>query len=133
MKNIIIVFVLSVVLYSCKNSEKEMPVPENTLTETEAVEAKVYRGDFIYVVDKDAAVITGNNFIYGVHLDDKAKELIDKVKPAKKVETDMVPIVIKGILNPKQEGAEGWDNILTVTEIIEVSDTPSSNGINIEN
>ncbi len=71
--------------------------------------------------------------IYGVHIDDMAKELIGKVKSVKKVDTDMVPIVIKGVLNTKPEGAEGWDNILTVTEIIEVSDTPSANGINIEN
>ena len=76
-------------------------------------------GEFLVVAD--AAVIKGDNFIYGVKVDDKMKELADQVKKYKKDVFDMVPVKIEGVLTEKKSGAEGWDTIVTIKKIISVS------------
>ncbi len=61
-----------------------------------------------------------------------AEELAKRVKPVKRDEFDMVPVVVKGTLKNKEEGEEGWNEILTITEIVSVSDTPSEADVKIE-
>lgn len=118
MNKFLILMLSVVVLTACKNNEKES---------TEVVEIKA---DFIYF--DDAAVLKGNDFIYGVKLDDKAKELAEKVKPVKKDEFDMVAVTIKGTINQKQGNQEGWEEIVTIQEIISVSDKPSEADVKIQ-
>jgi len=133
MKKIIVVLTLSIVLFSCKNSEEKTAVekPEIEISEkNNAPKDVLYKGDFIYI--DDAAVLKGNNFIYGVTLDEMATELAKQVKPVKETEFDMVEVVVKGSISSKPEGQEGWDEIITIKEIVKVSNTPSKIDIKLE-
>ncbi|MCF6307657.1 MAG: hypothetical protein L3J09_06855 [Flavobacteriaceae bacterium] len=131
MKKIVLLIALSIITFSCKNSEEE---PSKKMIDSEAKEVlsdnTIYKGDFIYTAD--AAVLKGDKFIYGVVLNDMATELAERVKPAKESDFDMVPVAIKGIVSPKPEGQEGWPEIITITEIIIVGDKPSKIDIKLE-
>ncbi len=87
-------------------------------------------GEFIFLTD--AAVLKGDNFIYGVKIDDAMHELAKQVAPKKREEFDMVPVVINGQINAKLEGAEGWDYIVTVKEILEINEPISEGSIKID-
>lgn len=132
MKNILLVLVSLLVLSSCKNtSEKEEKTQEeNTETAKKEKKNNNIKGDFIYF--DDAAVLKGSNFIYGVKLNDKAKELADKVAPYKNEDYDMIPVIVKGKVAPKAEGEEGWDEVLTITEIIHFSKKPAEADVKIQ-
>ena len=115
--------------FSCKNSEEK--TQDTVTTEKNVVTMDVlYQGDFIYVAD--AAVLKGRNFIYGVALNDMATELAKQIKPIQETEFDMVEVTVKGTIAPKPEGQEGWDEIITITEIVRVSQTPSKIDIKLE-
>ena len=129
MKKIILITLISIVCFSCKkdiatNQEKESKI------ELDSSEEKVYRGDFIFL--EDAAVLKGDKFIYGVTIDDLSKQLADKVKVVKNSDFDMVPVAVKGNVSQKPEGQEGWDEILTITEIVVVGSKPSKIDVKIE-
>ncbi len=133
MKKTTLILILSIVLFSCKNSEEkreEKSIDTEISAETSESSDILYRGEFIYIAD--AAVLKGNNFIYGVTIDSMATELAKQVEPVKETDFDMVEVVVKGIITPKPEGQEGWDEILTIKEIVMVSKTPSKIDINIE-
>ncbi len=133
MKKITLLLVLSIVLFSCKNSEEKSDVKNTDIDVSEKINATkdiLYQGDFIYVAD--AAVLKGGNFIYGVALNDMASELAKQVKPIQESEFDMVEVIVKGTVAPKPEGQEGWDEIITITEIVSVSQTPSKIDIKLE-
>ncbi len=122
MKKIFLMLALSAALFSCKNSEEKKEGDSVTTENSENL--KTYTGEFIYTAD--AAVLKGNNFIYGVTQNEKAEELAKKVAAVKKEDYDMVPVVVRGEISKKPEGSEGWDEILTIEEIVNVSDKPSA-------
>lgn len=131
--NKIVFSVLSIlVLIGCKN-ETQKTKSDSVDTEVAAIHSGmvvVYRGEFIYT--DEAAVLMGKDFIYGVTINDKARELGEKVAPIKTEDNDMVPVVVSGTLTDKPEGKETWDKFITITNIIEVSKTPSKADIKIE-
>tara|TARA_R110002072_G_scaffold174802_15_gene330509 strand:+ start:15509 stop:15865 length:357 start_codon:yes stop_codon:yes gene_type:complete len=118
MKKVFIVFSLFVAFTSCKNNEES------------SAEAQEIKADFIYL--DDAAVLKGTDFIYGVKIDDMAKELAERVNPIKIDDFDMVPVVVKGIINKKEENEEGWEEIVTIKEIVTVSNRPSQPDVKLE-
>jgi len=131
MKKILLFFVLSAIVFSCKNTD-EKKVEESTVSNEESgqyIQDKLYHGEFIYLAD--AAVFKGDNFIFGVTLDDMAAQLAERVKPVKTDEFDMVPVIVKGTVSPKPENQEGWDQILTITEILEVGKEPAKADVRI--
>ena len=128
MKNIFLLLMLSVTLFSCKNSEEKNQ--ETDAAVEAAVTYKVYQGEFIYT--EEAAVLKGNNFIYGVTLDETAKELAKKVAAVKAEDYDMVPVIVRGEVTKKQKGTEGWDEIITIKEIVNVSDAPAKADVKLE-
>lgn len=129
MKKIILLLSVFIVVLSCKNAEEKQT--EATEVTSENVEvSKTFKGEFLYMAD--AAVLKGSNFIYGVTLDENSKKLADKVAPVKRDPFDMVEVYVRGTLHHKAEGEEGWDEILTINEIISVSDTPAEADIKIE-
>ena len=133
MKKILFFILITIITFSCKkNAEKasEKVDKSDVAVETIISEDKIYRGDFIYL--GDAAVLKGNKFIYGVTLDEMATELASKVKTVKESDFDMVPVAVKGIINSKPEGKEGWDEIITITEIVMVGSKPSKIDIKLE-
>ena len=121
MKTVFIVLSLLLVFTSCKNNEES------------SAEAQEIKADFIYL--DDAAVLKGTDFIYGVKIDDKARELAERVKPVKVEEFDMVPVVVMGVINnneAKEEGAIMWEEIVTIKEIVSVSNRPSQADVKLE-
>lgn len=130
MKKIILLFGLSIILFSCnQNSKKKKLDPNSEITEVTKNLAQ-FNGEFIYT--EEAAVLKGKDFIYGVVMNETAKELAKKVAKVKKDEFDMVPVTVKGILNKKPTNEEGWDEIITIKEIIKVSQNPTQADIKIE-
>ncbi|RMA65827.1 hypothetical protein [Ulvibacter antarcticus] len=129
MKKIILLVAVSIATFSCKNAEEKNNEVEATVTEATA-DQQMYRGEFLYMAD--AAVLKGDNFIYGVTLDDMSQELANRVKAVKKDDFDMVPVIVNGIVKNKEAGVEGWDEVITITEILHISDKPSEADIKIE-
>lgn len=139
MKKILIALFSVLVLISCKNNTESTSTEETQETTTDTLEYKgpqvsvrmpTYRGEFY--LSEEAAVLKGKDFIYGVERDSMALALAERVAPVKVDEFDMVPVVVQGILSKKEEGAEGWDEVLTIKTIITVSNKASSPDIKIE-
>lgn len=120
--------ILAIGLTSCQDEpkKKEMSAP----TEETVDSLKVLRGEFIYV--DSAAVLKGNNFIYGVEIDSMAEKLALRIDSLKRNEFDMVPVILKGVIHPNKQQS-GWDEILTIKEILKVSKPVSDPAIRIEN
>ena len=74
------------------------------------------QGEFIYL--SDAAVFKGKGFIYGVMIDSLALDLVEKVKPYKKDNFDMVPVLLKAKImnNPRQTG---YNEVIKIKEVLE--------------
>ncbi|AEE19476.1 hypothetical protein JM84_0163 [Dokdonia sp. Hel_I_63] len=121
MKKILFLLIAGLALVSCNQKSTE---------DSSSNSYEVIEGEFIYLVD--AAIIKGDSFIYGVALDDKMRELATIVKPLQRDEYDMVPVVIKGIINPKPTNEEGWDFIVTIKEIVEVKAPTADTSIKLE-
>ncbi|MEM7185829.1 MAG: hypothetical protein AAF466_04150 [Bacteroidota bacterium] len=139
MKKTLVLFtmLLAVAVYSCKNAEEKTETPETDPNITEQVEDgyQMYTGEFLYSEAQKSGVLMGSNFIYGVVIDDKAKELGAQVANVKKDSLDMVPVVIRGEVMPNpdlQEEGSAWKEVITIKEIIAVSEKPSEADIKIE-
>jgi hypothetical protein len=131
MKKIVILFVLAVSIISCKNEVKtEDATTVVTGKESNNNALKTIEGEFLFV--DGAGVIMGKNFIYGVTLDDMTETLIKQAASKQRDKFDMVPIVIKGEINPKPEGSDVWEEIVTIKEIIKVLDPKGDAPIKIE-
>jgi hypothetical protein len=132
MKKIFLLFTLSILVFSCKNSEEKTEDPNASgieETNVDLLQSKMYKGEFIYMAD--AAVLKGDTYIFGVKMDDMAAKLGERVAPIKKDEFDMVPVIVKGTVTHKAQDQEGWDQILTITEILEVSPEPAKADVKI--
>ena len=124
MKKIIILIALFIGVSACKNEQK------TTLVTTENSNLAVYKGEFIFT--DGAAVLKGSDFIYGVVVDDKMKELADKVAPAKKDPYDMVAVIVTGTLAPGPKDVEAWDEFLTIIDIVQVCAKPAKADVKIK-
>jgi hypothetical protein len=130
MKKILFVFVLSLAMTACKNSEEKVP---EMLSEEELAGLPAYRGEFIHT--GEAAVLKGSNFIYGVVLDDMSEDLAKQVEKVKVDEYDMVGVLVKGVVskNPALErGEEGWPEVIAIKQIIQVDKKPAPADIKIQ-
>ena len=127
---------LSTALISCKNSEEKKDTVENDPNMTEQAEnSPLFRGEFIYLKEENAAVLKGTDYIYGVVIDDMALALANQVNAVKKDPLDMVPVIVRGVVkkNPDlEEAGQAWDEVITINEIINVSDKPAEADIKIE-
>jgi hypothetical protein len=135
MKKMFLLIVLSIGIISCKNTEeKQAESVDASVVDDAAVVADEsmdsHRGDFLFM--GDAAVLKGENFIYGVTINEMSKELAKQVETIKEDEFTMVPVFVKGFVKTKPIGADGWDEILTITEILNVSLIPAKEDIKIE-
>lgn len=106
MKKLVLLTVLSLVLFSCKQ--------KNTSEESETT---LIRGEFILI--DDAGVIKGKDFIYGVEINTMAKTLAKQIKPLQREDYDMVPVVVNGIIKPNPQ--KGWEEIVDIKEIVGVT------------
>lgn len=113
MRKILMLLCCITLFAACKNAPKDAEVDSELTTES-IIEIQA---EFIYI--QDAAVLKGKSFIYGVELDDKAKELAEQVKKYKKDQYDMVPVVVKGLVKPNPV-KDGWKEIVEIQEILKV-------------
>ncbi|MFT4838106.1 MAG: hypothetical protein ACJAWA_000335 [Nonlabens sp.] len=133
MNRLIILSFLLLSVVSCKNdkeSTEETTVVKKITAEVLPEGQLVYRGEFIFI--EDAAVLTTRNEIYAIAIDDKMKELDKVAKALKKTKFDMVNVVIHGTVKPnpiKVKIGEGWDEMVTITKIIEVTPATSADVI----
>ena len=116
MRKLFGLLILSLALFSCQDDERKdlMDQPE---TEKVPDSIQVLEGEFVYTAD--AAVIRGENFVYGVTLDSMSNVLSEKISPLKSDDFDMVPVIVKAKIlpNPSQEG---WEEVIEIREILEV-------------
>ncbi|MGO1585982.1 hypothetical protein [Mesonia sp.] len=124
---------LAVFFIGCKQDAKKEEVKENDTTQVE--EAKktdglvALQGEFIYIAD--AAVLKGNDFIYGVELDSMSMKLAEEVKPLKREDFDMVPVMVKAKVKPNPV-KEGWDQVIEIKEILKVSAPTGEEAIKVK-
>ena len=114
MKKVFLILCL-IAFIACKSDKKEV--------ETEALEKvseyKILKGSYLYYTN--AAILQTKSRVYGVILDENSKELNNKVAPFKVLDTDMVPVEIKGEVIAKDEGEEGWPFKVKIVEILNVT------------
>lgn len=120
MKKFFYLLFLPIAFASCKNAE----------TNSSCEDCETFTGDFLYL--DDAAVLKGDSFIYAVQMDSQAEALAKKTDLIKKDAYDMVEVTVKGILTKRAENEEGWDEILSIKEIITIADEPSEADILIQ-
>lgn len=132
MKKIAFLCILTVSIISCKNETKTEDASSDTKTVVTDKESalKTIEGEFLFV--DGAGVLMGKNFIYGVSLNDVTEELIKQAASKQRDKFDMVPVVIKGDINPKPEGSDVWEEIVTIKEIIKVLEPKGDAPIKIE-
>jgi len=107
----LLMFVFAITVLGCKNNSK-------TTTET-TDDTTIIKGNYIYF--EDAAVLQNDVEIYGVYLNDLAKELNEKAAPLKTNETDMVNVEVRGIISSKEDPKILWEKKLEIVEIISIS------------
>ncbi len=130
MKKIILLLMLSVAFFSCKNSE-EKNVEETTIENLENAEnLKAYKGDFID--SNGALVLMGTNFIYGVKRDMLSEGLSKQVANVKKNDFDMVGVIVRGVVSKNTDGDSEWEEVITIKEILRVNEKPSEVDIKLE-
>ena len=129
MKKIYLLLVVCVVITSCKNTE-EKPVENIEVIAEDNSKLATFRGEFLFL--EDGAVFKGDTFIYGVTIDEMSKKLAAQVEPIKNEPFDMVGVFVRGVVSNKTDGEEGWDEILTIKEIINVSPKPAEADIKFE-
>jgi hypothetical protein len=114
----ILVFVVSVCSFLSCSTEKKEKTTETVQEEKLEIPSStpVFKGEFIHV--DTAAVLKGASFIYGVKIDETAKQLIQQVNDVKNDEYDVINVVVKGELS-KNTG-EGWEEIITITSVEKV-------------
>ncbi|MEE2773100.1 MAG: hypothetical protein VX712_12875 [Bacteroidota bacterium] len=83
---------------------------------------QVLKGDFVY--GADAAVIRGENFVYGVTLDSMSKKLAEEIAPLKSDDFEMVPVTVKAKIVPNPE-QEGWKEVIEIQQILEIPESIS--------
>ncbi|MBW2961893.1 hypothetical protein [Mesonia aestuariivivens] len=133
MKKIIITLLaVSIVSISCKDEEKKASDNDKVVEKVETISSDgevVLSGEYIYT--EDAAVLKGDDFIYGVELDEMAKKLASQVEEFKREDYDMIPVILKGKIkeNPNKDG---WEKIVEIKNIIKVSEPTSEPAIKVK-
>jgi len=114
MKKVFLILCL-ITFIACKSDKKE----GKTEALEKVTEYKTLKGSYLYYTN--AAILQTPTRVYGVILDENSKELNNKVAPFKVLDTDMVPVEIKGEVIAKDEGEEGWPFKVKIVEILNVT------------
>ena len=116
MKKLFGILLMSLILFSCQDEERKdlMDAPTQ---EKVPDSIQVLEGDFVYTAD--AAVIRGEDFVYGVTQDSMSQMLSEKIAPFKADDFEMIPVKVKAkiVPNPQQEG---WEEVIEILEIVEI-------------
>ncbi len=107
----LLLFIFAVSVLGCKNTSKNSAETSDNLS--------TIQGNYIFF--EDAAVLQNDAEIYGVFLNDMARQLNEKAAQFKESDTDMVSVEVKGIVSAKDDPKILWENKLEIVEIISVS------------
>ena len=120
MKNIFALLCIAVLTFSCKNESKTVESAEEAAIEMSQKNDGYVEmtGEFVYYAD--AAVLHTPSEVYAVVINEKMHELDDMAKAYKVEPTDYVTVQVRGVVSPKPEGEEGWDNRFDIKEIVKV-------------
>ena len=80
-----------------------------------------------YIFFEDAAVLQNTNEIYGVFMNEKARELNTLVKNYKTNESDVINVEVKGVISIKKDSVILWENKIDIIEIISVTASKETN------
>jgi len=138
MKNVYIVIVCLLAVFSCKNDAKAEKL-EDLTSDSEARTAKQsdglthLKGEFVYV--DGAAVLQTHKEIYGVLITDRLEALQKQANAYKTEPTDMVLIEVRGKISQQKDDKILWPNKLEIVEILSVKPIPEEkdNVIKLEN
>lgn len=128
MKKYLLILTLSLVFYSCKNSEGDKTSDEQTTQNEETL--PTFQGDFINT--DGALVLMGSSFIYGVKRNEVSDELSKRVSAVKTNDFDMVGVIVKGVVSENTDTDTNWEEIITIKEIVKVNDSPSAVDIKLQ-
>ncbi len=117
MKKILFIFAIIATFSSCKQKE-------------DTSKYETFTGDFL--MTDEGAILENGNRIFGVVVNDVAKELGKKTKEVQKTEFDMVQVTVKGEVGPNTTGKEGWEEYLTIKEIMDIANKPSVTDIELK-
>lgn len=109
---LILMLMVLAITYSCK-SDKETDSEKLNVEKSLDNNAtySTLTGEFIHV--DTAAVIKVNNKLYGVKMNEMAKQVIRKADSLKTDDYDVINVIVKAEINPNTE-SEGWEEILTI-------------------
>ncbi|QQX77428.1 MULTISPECIES: hypothetical protein [Aequorivita] len=128
MKKIILLLALSLSIFSCKNSEEKKEETQEVTVGT-VEKSKAYKGDFID--SNGVMVLMGNNFIYGVKRNSLSEQLSKQVAAIKQNDMDMVNVIVRGNVTENTDSESEWEEIITITEIMNVATKPSDEVIKL--
>ncbi|PHR10541.1 MAG: hypothetical protein COA40_13850 [Aequorivita sp.] len=128
MKKIILLLALSLSIFSCKNSEEKKEETQEVTVDT-VQKAQAYKGDFID--SNGVMVLMGNNFIYGVKRNSVSEQLSKQVAAIKQNDIDMVNVIVRGNVTENTDSESEWEEIITITEIMNVATKPSDEVIKL--
>ncbi|WP_313112512.1 hypothetical protein [Aequorivita sediminis] len=128
MKKYLLILTLSLVFFSCKNSEEDKTSDELTNQNEETL--PTFQGDFINT--DGALVLMGSSFIYGVKRNEVSEELSKRVSAVKINDFDMVGVTVKGVVSENTDTETNWEEIITLKEIVKVNDSPSAVDIKLQ-
>ncbi|TBW27876.1 hypothetical protein [Gramella sp. KN1008] len=119
MKRLLVLLLSIAFLSACQDEDRK-----DLMTQPEAEKIpdsiQVLKGEIIF--GTQSAVIRGEDFVYGVTIDSISEILSGKVDSLKKDDFDMVPVTVKAKIIPNP-ARDGWEEIIEIREIIEVSKT----------
>ncbi|WP_405200262.1 hypothetical protein [Christiangramia sp. LLG6405-1] len=119
------IMIVAILLVSCQDDEQKELNPEPVTAKVQD-SLEVLQGDYVYVAD--AAVLRGENFVYGVKQDSIAMQLSEKVSDLKSDDFEMIPVRVRAKITPNPT-LKGWDEIIEIREILEISGASISDSI----
>ncbi|WP_141876571.1 hypothetical protein [Gramella sp. Hel_I_59] len=119
------IMIVAILLVSCQDDEQKELNPEPVTAKVQD-SLEVLQGDYVYVAD--AAVLRGENFVYGVKQDSIAMLLSEKVSDLKSDDFEMIPVRVRAKITPNPT-LKGWDEIIEIREILEISGASVSDSI----
>ena len=119
MKKLFGMLMLSLLSFSCQD-EGRGELMDQRKTEKVPDSIQLLEGEFIY--SEEAAVMRGDDFVYGVTLDSMSRVLSERIAPLKSDDFEMIPVKVKAQIrpNPRQNG---WEEMIEILEIVEVPES----------
>jgi len=119
MKKLFGMLMLSLLSFSCQD-EGRGELMEQRKTEKVPDSIQLLEGEFIY--SEEAAVMRGDDFVYGVTLDSMSRVLSERIAPLKSDDFEMIPVKVKAQIrpNPRQNG---WEEMIEILEIVEIPES----------